>query len=670
MNALFRKECRGMLNENVVAGVLGGIGLAAMGRYVLDYGPPTRDLDEGGAIWVLFCMAAGTTMGFWQLREERTKHTEAYLHHRATGPTGAFVAKVVAGLLGLALILGLELFLHGSWFFLFSEVAPLARPERVLDHLALASVLVSSYGLGLWTSSMPRTEATRLMMLFVGAVTLYLVSALLSLRWGGVTEAPVARYVLGHLAIGAVLGVLAWRLQVAGGEPERPLRTSRWLPIAVVVPALFFFGFPLATMPTGLQRGLRDVVLEDQPTIVLDKETGELMRVVRGVGGWFRADADGAPLPDEPVPDYDGWAYKPEHPYLTVFDPDSTPLGWGGETPPPIRRAYVGDAFSFDGPYIHVRASARGPEAAWYDRARRNVLALSLGPDGEPRQARLERPGGFSSETRPLFDGDGGACLVDRADATAWRLDGETLVPAPLPEGRLLDVERVHGRWRVAVGLLEPYGYSDSLVARGTTGLWTWTPDGWVPWESDPGDVVESDLPGAWDMRLRAVDDDALLPRLEVLDAETGEVILAHDYTPRTAGEWAAYAGTLAHNVVRPPLASLVALTESPAAFDRTLRHPADRLVLDPALAGGNRPWLALASWVVALLLARSVWVHLGASPEDRSRRVIWTALVALLGIPAMVALAFVEPTRPPATSREASETPDAAHRPVIMSGA
>jgi hypothetical protein len=662
MKTLLRKELHEWLAECALAGLLGGAALAALGRTVLDYGPPARDLDAGSKLWALFCMAAATAMGFRQLRRERTRHTEAYLHHRATGAAGAFTAKVAAGLLCLALILAIELGMHAAWFAMFSDAAPLARWERLFDHLALASILVSSYGLGLWTSAIPRSEGARLLLLLVGALSLYLLAAQVSLRWDGGPEPPVLRFVGVQVAIGALLIVQARRLQCAGAEPERPLPTR--LALGLLPAALLLFGLPLAVMPTGLQDDLREEVRDGLPHVVLDRDEGTLLLAVQTGAGFVPADEHGQPLAGAgSLAGYSGWGYEPGHRYLTVYDPARTPLGWSGNEPPPLRRLFAGKPFEFDGPFLHVRALGRGQRAAWYDRAARRVLALVSGPEDRAiGSRRLDRPDGrgFSPDTLPVFStgDDGGAALVDRADATAWRLaDGERgpeLLPAPLPDGeRLRDVERVHGDWRVGVGLLEPYGYSDALVARGERGHWTWSGHAWEPFAPEPGDVLESRLPGAIDMRLLAADGDALLPHLQVRDAADGTLLLAHDYDARSAGQRLALAGVLGLTVLRPPLASLVALGRSAGDFDRTLPRPLDRFVLDAALAGGNRWWLVLLGFGASLLMARAAARHVGGPGADPLRRSVWVAAVALLGWPALLACTLVEPPPMPARTRE-----------------
>ena len=94
MKTLLRKELRDTLRDCALAGLLGAGGLIALVRFVLDYGPPERDVDGGDKLWALFCLATGAVLGFFQLRQERARGTEAYLHHRATGPGGAFAVVI------------------------------------------------------------------------------------------------------------------------------------------------------------------------------------------------------------------------------------------------------------------------------------------------------------------------------------------------------------------------------------------------------------------------------------------------------------------------------------------------------------------------------------------------------------------------------------------------
>jgi hypothetical protein len=174
--------------------------------------------------------------------------------------------------------------------------------------------------------------------------------------------------------------------------------------------------------------------------------------------------------------------------------------------------------------------------------------------------------------------------------------------------------------------------------------------------------VLESGLHGAIELRLRNADDDALLPRLELRDARDGTLLLSHRYAARSGGQWAALLGTYALTLARPPLFALAALGQPAAAFDRLLPGPLDRFVLDPALAGGRRPWLAALAFLLALLMARWAWAHIGPAPADRPRRVLWALLTALLGWPAFLALVLVEPRRVLAAGR--APTGDAVGEP------
>ena len=701
MKALLQKEMAALWRESLIAGLLGAAGLCALGRSVLDYGPPHMHYDEGGKVWALFCLVTGAAMGFWPLRQERTGKTQAYLHHRATGARGAFGAKVLAGLACLALILALELGLHAAWFALFSDVGHLARWGRALDHLALASLLVSSYALGLWSSSLPRSEGMRLVALLIGACSLYYLAALVSLRWDLGPEPPTLLFVAVQLALAVLLGGLAVAVHTAEVEPDRPLKSS--LALALVLPALLLFGLPLAQMPSGLQDSLRDEVLSGRPHLVRDREDGSFLLAVllyREPNSqnyvYVRADERGQPLPAERL-EYNGWGYEPEHRYQTIYDPRRTRLAWAVARPPLLRRKFAGTAFEFDGPWMSVRNAGLGPRAAWLDQADGRVLAAIPGEEeaaGErwlaPGLARppgteeaaglrwLERGGArFSLDTVPLwaaraFGEPSEACLFDRADRTAWRFvdgaGGPELAPVRLPGGeRMLDVERVHGAWRIGVGLYEPYGVSDHLVLRGESGLWTWSSTGWRSWEPEPGDVLESELPGAIELRLHNASGDALLPHIEVLDARSGERLASHDYAVHAGDERLAWVAAQVPTLLRPPLASLAALRVPAEALDGGVPRPLDRFVLDPALAGGRRPWLALLGFGLALVWARSAWKHVGARPADRPRRLVWTGIVLALGLPALVALALLEPRRP-APKPRAQPSPEERARPLIWS--
>ncbi len=678
MRALFAKEWAELRAQSLVAGILGGIGLCVVGRYVLDYGPPERGLAGGAPLWALIALTTGAAMGYWQWLQERMRGTDVYLCHRASGPGGAHRAKVVVGLLGLGVILALGLGLHAAWFAAFSEAAPLARWERVFDHLALATLLVSGHGLGLLASVLPRKESTRFAVLLLGAGTLYLVAATTSLRWDREPEAPLLRFALTQLALGALFALFAGRIVRAAGEPERPLRGGAALALAPL--AVLLLAAPFAILPTRLQRGLHERLLEHKEHLVRLPDGRIAAAAPTGdPGSSFALLGTDAAAEPEVLEGYGDSPFDPDARVWSVYDPDQTPLAWATPTPPPIERRFTGRPFELDGPFVWMRDVGQGDRAAWYEPARGRVLAIESGHDGPKALARLGKgPSGarFSPDTVVVFaharEGPREAVLVDRADGSAWRLadgdTGPTLVPAPLPEGdELVDVERVYGLWRVRAGLLEPYGVSDVLLARGRNARWAWSGSAWKRYEPEPGDVLASEADAAVVVRVQREGDDVLWPSIAVTDARTGEVRLVHTWSARGARDrWLAGA-IQAVAVLRPPLASAAAFL-APASRWEGPSGPLDRWYLDPALLGGRRPWLVALGLLLAALLAASAARYVGRAPADQARRRLWVALVLAIGWPALFALALIEPRR--ARPRLEPEATFADPRPLVASRA
>ncbi len=682
MRALLKKELHGLLPETVISGFLGGAGLIAVGRFAVDWGPPGHDVGDGITIYAMTMLLTGAALGFWQLYTERKEGTDAYLIHRATGAAGAFQAKLLAGWISLSLLVVMVLAIHALWFALFSPAGPLARWERAWQHLALSTLIFSGYGLGLWTSALPRAESTRFLMLLLACSSSLALSSLVSLRWNGGPSAPVLRFALVQIALAAAFTWQARRTYLSGVEPERPLggRLALWnVPLALVGLAL-----PFALLQSSLQKGLRGRILSNREHIVQAPD-GELFlagRFGRFASGFVRFDQSGLPVSEELLR-YTGWGRGGGEDYWTVFHPDQTPLAWSTSSPPPLRRLFVGKPFELSSSWLHIRGlgwpNLPWRPTAWLDQASGWVHAAESIAEEPVAMHRLGKGSSserFSRSTMAVFPSEGsGACLVDRSDASAWRLEGQgagtRMVPAPLPEGeRLIDVERVHSLWRIHVGLYEPFGVSDTLVARGERGHWSWTDTGWVPYEGWPGSVLESQAPAAIELRVRNANGDGLAPRIEVLDARTGDVRFAHDYLPRTGVQKLALLGAQVLAVLRPPLASLPALRQDASAPER-MRRPLDKFVLDPALAGGHRAWLAVLGFLLALAMAATASRHLGRSGSDRPLRLLWIALVAVLGLPAFVACCFVEPQRlrQPATRQRQSAAEGARGGLLIASG-
>jgi hypothetical protein len=335
-----------------------------------------------------------------------------------------------------------------------------------------------------------------------------------------------------------------------------------------------------------------------------------------------------------------------------VFDSRSTPLSWIRETAPPLDRRFLGHPFDLRPATLTLLGGDVFHPLGWYDQASRRFHAyewqgtravalhrLGLGPEAGPLPAG----------SVPIFGSEATtATFVDPASGQAWVLhrtpDGvPRLDVAPLPDGqRLVGIERVHWLRRARAGLYEPYGVSDELVVRGDAGgLWTRGPDGWTPYVPEDDDVLESEFDAV--VRLRLVPTgDALHPRVQVRDAQTSDLLLEADVTaPGTAN--ALLSQGLA--AARPPLFAAVAALRPPGVPEERA-WALDPLARDVALDGGARPWLLLAGLALSALLVLCVRPYLGRAPGERGLRAGWSVAVLLLGLPALIAMSFVEPPR------------------------
>jgi hypothetical protein len=632
VRALVVKEFRSSWGSIVAAALVAAFLLVALGEGVLSYGLPESGL--GGGSWAFLCLVTGAAVGYRQWHDERAKQTEVYLRHRASGAVGAHRAKVLVGLALLSLLLAIELGLHAAWIAISSDDAHPVRWERVRDHLAVATLLASGYGVGSLTSVLPRHRRLRFGLLLIGSWTV-ITLALAQMAWVE-WSSPRTAFAMFQLALAAVLIGLSGAVVRSASEPERPMRgrVGVWLAPA----SLVLFALPFAFGPTWGQAQL------------LARLSDGRERIVRLADGTIAVVPDGSE--GELVPSHRA-PWDPPVEAWTIYQPRRTPMQsfTHSKTPPEIgeRRA----AFAFDGPFVRLRGFATDRQMAWFDLTERTVLALHTDAVRRTSVRRLGRGPSwepFSRETVVLYPQAGSgrdAVLVDRVDASAWRLvddeGGPRLAPAPLPSGDvLIGVERLHGLGAVRTGRLEPLG--EARVARGACGLWRWDGAAWKPFVATVAEVLEPDVPQAVLHRVERAGADVLWHEVAVVDAQSGERLLVHRYGPRDARDARIGAFVQGLSLLRPPIAA-VAAWSSPAERWDVADGPLDPLVLDPALVGRQRTWLLLAGIGVAALLAWLATRRLGRA-EDRVLRRVWFALVLVFGVPAFLASVLVEPRR------------------------
>jgi hypothetical protein len=547
--------------------------------------------------------------------------TETWLHLRATGADGAFRAKVLAGWASMAILVLGTLALHALWTRLASPWGAAADWSLLGGHLALGGLALSGHALGAWAAHLPRAErSVRVGAALLGAASLYTLAAQTSLRWDRGPEPPIARFVLVQLVLAGALLLLAWGLARARLEPGRApgARHSRRNALLAVL----LLGLPVALTPTSLQDALARLAQRGAPRIAFGEDGRPVVQ-------------DGGGLPGDDV----------------IFDARSTPLSWADAGPPPLERRFVGQPFDFRPATLMLLGGDVQQPLGWYDQVSRRFRTYVWhgGRATELRTLGLADGAPLPAGALPVFGWDAASvAFVDAASGGAWQLhrtpDGTPrLDEAPLPGGeRLVGLERVHWLRFARAGLYEPYGVSDQLLARGETGLWTWTDGGWAPWTPEDDDVLESRFDEAVLVRLQRAGD-GLRPRVAVRDERSGELLLeAPAASPGETRVLLAQGLSLA----RPPLLAVLAALRPDAVRDET-DTALDAYTRDVALAGGARPWLLGGALAVAALLALSVRRHLGREPGERGLRAAWTLAVLLLGVPAAIAAGLVEPPRP-----------------------
>lgn len=617
--ALLRKELFPLLWETLLSVLVAVAGLAFAGEDVLPWGPPLAGVGDGLPLVALGLLLTGLALGMWQFEVERSAGTQAWLHQRATGARGAFRAKVAAAWISLATLWLGTLLLHAAWTRFTSPWGAALDLSRLAPYLALGVLAFCGHALGAWAAHLPRAErSARLGAAFLGACSLYFLGAQLSLRWGGEQAAPIVRFVLVMLGVGAALLAGAGRLARARLEPERAPGVAHSLHIALV--GVLVLGPGVAMTPLSLQGLLDKGARRSAPRIVFDAQ-----------GRPAVASSTGLPGDD------------------LLFDARSTPLAWGLDGPPPLVRSFPGEPFELRPATLTLLGGDVDRPLGWYDEAARlfrvyewqgeRLVGLrTLGLFGQPLPAG----------SLPIFGWDApSVAFVDPGAGRAWRLhrtpEGVRLDEAPLPEGRrLLGVERVHWRRRARAGLLEPYGVSDQLVVRAQDGPWTWTADGWAPFVPEDDDVLESGLDGVAVVRVARAGD-GLLPRVEVRAADGGELLLE---APAAVHGEASLLLAQGLSALRPPLLVGWSASRPLSDLDRP-RAALDAWTRDLALVDARRRWLLAAALALSALQALAVRWHLGRAPHERGLRAAWTLAVVLLGLPAAIAAGLLEPQRP-----------------------
>jgi hypothetical protein len=663
MLALFRKEARQVLIAHAILAVLYSalfIALAPDGWLFLPEARP-EEIYFGAA---LVAMLHGVLIGMGVFGLESWARTEAYVLHRGVGPAQIFWTKALAGLLALALVLFVPIAVYGTWHLALFPTIEGARATSLFHLAAAASASVPALAIGAFAARMRKAWLVRWLYALLGLSTLVLTMRWTAVPLGAEILLSAGRFAASQIAIAAFLLAVGGAMFRAGDDVHRPWRGRAGLLAAGVSLALFWT--PYAVGISELQVGLTMALFERSPTIV-ERPGGELVRVQRDDDDFefWSVDANERRTSVEPLEDYRGWGTRLES-NLDLFAPLRTPIALDE----PLSRFEPGraGAFDFDGRavkdslglplpgvrYETIYTFLRSPRFAVHTpvlrSARSRLEWIDVLPDGSaiPERGQVRIPLRGHGVT-------GSALLVDLDRLGMWRfpLDGSSraLEPIGLPDDdTLVGFERIEPVFRARVGLYERFGTSDDFALVGRQDRYLWTADGFVA-ESDAArfrgalaGVLESGVPSAQAWRLEPSGIDGVSFHLAVIDVKTGEVVLEHDYVPRSGRQRGMAAGAVALSLARPAIGSLWSFVGHPYDEREVIRRAG--MLRDPYVANGVRPWLALAIVALGIVLAVSTWRWIGHAAEDRAARWFWTIAVALLGLPAWVLCRVLETSR------------------------
>jgi hypothetical protein len=669
MFALVCKEARQVLIAHACIAMLYSVLLLAMAsdtRWLL---VPQEEAAETYFAAALVGLVQGLLIGLGIFGLESWGRTEPYLLHRGMRASQVYGAKVAAGLLSMALVTLVPIATYALWQLVLFPTIEGARATGLLHLAASTTASAPAFAIGVIVARLRKSWFARWLLALLGACTL-----LLFLRWaarplGAEVLPSAARFAAIQVLLAALLLTIGGALFRSGDDVHRPWRGSTALLAAVVSLALFWL--PFAVGIGKVQDRLRKAIFERYPDI-LEQRGRKLLRVVSDDDyQYWTVDAEERRTSEDPLEDYRGLGFDPDT-YLNLFDARATVLTWNKPWGDLAQRVRAARPFQFEGPVFDSYFWVEPHEArfAWIFLAQARIAALFWRHGQRARLQWFETRGNgarcspqtviaFPSGVNPHFLGEWplpSILFADLSDRSLWSFeqvgDEIELHSVELPQGDTLErIERLHSLFRLRVGLYEPLHTSDGMVFIGKRDRYVWTRDGFIaqsagkPFEEALAHgVLESEAANVQAWRLEPSDVDGLAFHLDVVDVKTGEVALAHDFKPRTASQKVRATTALTLSLARPPLGELISFATQP--YDERVVFRRVGPMLDPFVGNGIRPWLVLSVLGLGIALAVSTWRWIGARPEDRAVRWLWTIAVAALGLPAWVLGRVVEPSR------------------------
>ncbi len=591
-------------------------------------------------------LVAGFALGFGQLGAESLRGTQGYLAHREGGRAALLRAKVIVGM-SLALALAILPPLTGCAWQLFGSLGSLVRPGRGMEHALAGFVALPAYACGLFIALIASNRLIALILALVAGFGCFLYSLWLPLPVFQLSVLAIPSYVLGQVVLGAALLALSWTIFRRGHDRDAvlpfPAQSSSLLF------AVLLFVFPLSAILSDVVRTGQQKLFNSCPLVVRSYE-GQYSLMERSV---YEARTRAQSTETRQVQLPDGMVITEPDPSL-VYNPAppiEIPRRWrlGPLTMDPRKLSNTQRWFWLPVP----RAARAGSEAraqCYFDREAgvvRRFLDLPTGaqlrPHGFPREVVLRRPDSkpLSRETVPITDGNQPALLADAGDRTLWTIDSADsstcLAEISLPDGdRFVGIEP-RPVWSPEGWTAE---YAGEYVLVGAKGRYQWTAGGFAP-EGSPATrpfwrrYVRSEWGEAslasMSVRLRKTDDGGFV-------GPASEIVWSGRFGPRTGSEQ-----------IVAVLLSVVNLGGAPILSAQRLLFG-----MSESLTQGFLPWLMalpvdtrgmqLLHIVLGLLLGAWTWLRVARRGGERNERILWSTLVTLFGVSALLFLVLLAP--------------------------
>jgi hypothetical protein len=297
----------------------------------------------------------------------------------------------------------------------------------------------------------------------------------------------------------------------------------------------------------------------------------------------------------------------------------------------------VDPGHTFDGQRVWL--ARRDDGHAYFDRNEGLVqvtwLAGQLHAESKRQVLGRGEPGArFARDTEVAaraWSTKGAVVLVDPSDGTAWEYRHDpyeaSLARLELPDDDRVRVHRVNA--------------DGTILFEGARGFYRYQSDE----RGGAAMRIEGDEQAEYvAKRGKAVAQREALERLlaEVSDPIEYDVtveaqsqpggVFRHSYAPRSPGERRAARAALAAALLRPPVA-LVAHHLRPLPEPAHRRLTVERaILLDPLVAGGKRPWLVLAAFLISSGLALVVVLRLRRMQAELRRVIGWALVVLTFG--------------------------------------